>query len=371
MRNKILLFALIVLFAACKKSNDFTVSGTIVEAEGEMLYFEKNGLLADTLLDSVKLNDKGKFRFKVRNAVYPDLYRLRLNKQNILLGADSAENIQINALAGQLLDAQISGSLASVQIQELRKSLRNLRSKFDMMSTEQGETEVEQFNSALETHKNDVKALVLNNPLSIASYYALFQQIDGNFVFTPYSKEDRPYFQSVATAFTGEYPEYERTKNIYNIVISALHDARQSQAELDWLDLAVADSRGYIEIELKDKNGYPKKLSDLEGQPVLLDFTSYALESSIEHTFALREAYDKHSAAGLKIFQVSLDQNFDFWASQSSAMPWTCVIDPNGNAARVYNIQQIPTLFLISKDGNIAGRYSDVQSAIDNLSRIL
>ncbi len=374
MKNKFLLFALIVLFASCNRSGNFTVSGNITDAAGDTLYFLKNGLTGDSLIDSVALNENGKFKFKVKRSVYPDLYRLKIGDRSLVLGVDSTEDISLQASAKNLLEAKINGSKVSEQIQHFRKSLMALQNQFDKAVANRGEEQsvlVEEFRNSLENHKNEVKALVLSNPLSIASYYALFQQISGEFIFSPYEKGDRPYYQAVATAFTNQMPEYERSKNIYAIVVAALSDSRRASREIDWESVMEADERGFLDIELKNRNGYPKKLSDLEGKTILLDFSAYALENSIDHTFALRELYDKYSDRGLEIYQVSLDQSYNFWAHQSSNIPWTCVHDPDGSSALQYNVTEIPTVFLISKEGTIAGRYQNTRQLEAGLQRIL
>jgi glutathione peroxidase-family protein len=112
-------------------------------------------------------------------------------------------------------------------------------------------------------------------------------------------------------------------------------------------------------------------LSSLVGKPILLDFSAYATENSIEHTFELREIYNKYSNQGLQIYQVSIDQNKLYWQQNVSNIPWTAVIDETGKALQFYNIREIPTLFLINKEGEIVGRYEDVHALKKDLSKVL
>ena len=77
--KKILFFLFILVsLVSCKQNNRFSVSGTIKDAKGKMLYIEHTGLLKTDILDSVKLNSYGKFKFKSSRPAYPDFYRLRL-----------------------------------------------------------------------------------------------------------------------------------------------------------------------------------------------------------------------------------------------------------------------------------------------------
>lgn len=374
MIKKILFFAAIVLLSACGNSGKFSVSGNIADADGETLYFEKNGLLKDSLIDSVQLKNEGRFAFKTQLPKYPDLYRLRLKNQNLILGVDSAAKIEIEASAKDLLAAKISGSQISEKIQQLRKSVIELQKQFDAVSAEKDAEKsnvlLDTFKQNLENHRKSTQAMILQNPGSMASYFALYQQISGNFIFSPYVKEERPYYQAVATTFHTFMPEYERSKNLYTLVLSAIKEDRMAR-QLDWDKLSKVEELGYIELELKNQNGYPQKLSSFKGKPVLLDFSAYGLEGSIDYTFALREIHKKYAPQGLEIYQVSLDQNRMVWERAVSNIPWTCVIDPNGSAARQYNVQEVPTIFLISKEGNIVGRYPNVKSAEADLAKIL
>ncbi len=375
MTKKILFFAVVILLAACNKSGKFSVSGTLSNADGEILYFEKNGLLKDSLIDSVRLNAGGTFKFKTQSPKYPELYRLRLKEQRLILGVDSIENIVVEGSGKSLIDAQIANSSQSEQIQTLRKKVVALQQDFDKISKEQDPgkkaTLRDSFQTHLDFHRREVLDMILNNPLSMAAYFSLYQQISGNYIFSPYVKEDLNYYRAVATSFQNKMPEYERTKNLYNLVISAIQQERQAKQQIDWSQFETNEASGFIDIELKDRNGYPQKLSAMIGKPIVLDFSAYAVETSVEHTFELREIHDKYASQGLQIYQVSLDQNKLGWQQYVSNVPWTAVIDETGRIAQQYNVQQIPTLFLIDKEGSIIGRYADVKTLKAELSKVL
>jgi len=375
MKRNILIFAILLLFVSCNNSGKFSISGNITDADGEMLYFERNGLLKDSLIDSVKLSATGNFKFKTQSPNYPELYRLRLKDQRLIFGVDSIENIQVEASGKQLIDAKIVNSQQSEQIQNLRKKVLVLQQDFDKISKEQDTQKRtvmrDSFLTRLDFHRREVLDMILNNPLSMASYLSLYQQISGNFIFSPYVKEDLNYYRAVATSFHNKMPEYERTKNIYNLVLDAIKEERQARQQIDWTKFEVNEISGFVDIELKDKNGYPQKLSLTKGKPILLDFFAYAAETSVDHTFELRDLYDKYAPQGLQIFQVSVDQNKILWQQYVSNVPWTAVIDETGRTARLYNLQQIPTLFLINKEGTIIGRYNDTNAMKADLSKVL
>lgn len=76
----------------------------------------------------------------------------------------------------------------------------------------------------------------------------------------------------------------------------------------------------------------------------------------------LRELYNKYHAAGFEIYQVSVDPDEHFWKTSTAALPWISVRDENGiQGASVakYNVQSIPTFFLIDRSNTLRSR--DVQ----------
>ena len=76
----------------------------------------------------------------------------------------------------------------------------------------------------------------------------------------------------------------------------------------------------------------------------------------------LRELYNKYHAQGLEIYQVSFDPDEHFWKESVAALPWVSVRDAAGLGSQTavqYNVQRIPTFFLIDKNNVLQKR--DVQ----------
>ena len=155
-------------------------------------------------------------------------------------------------------------------------------------------------------------------------------------------------------------PQYDRSKNIYNFVLDALREKQNAQKQAALSELMNSEqAAGYIDIVLPDRYGNEVRLSDYEGQVVLIDFSAYEAQESIDYTFALRDLYNKYHARGLEIFQISLDRNKLLWESSTENIPWVCVRDDDGPATRyanLYNVTQLPTTFLMDKEGNVIAR---------------
>lgn len=128
------------------------------------------------------------------------------------------------------------------------------------------------------------------------------------------------------------------------------------------IDASRVSDAGVIEIALPDNKGVTRKLTELKGKVVMLDFHVFATKSSTARIMQLRELYNKYHAQGFEIYQVSLDPDEHFWKEKVAALPWVCVHDENASAsesATLYNVQNIPTFFLIDKNNVLQKR--DVQ----------
>lgn len=377
--KKLLFLAIVALLWSCNSNDKFKVEGTIADAAGKTLYFEHIGLMKTHTIDSTKLNDKGSFKFKSPRPEYPDFYRLRIGTQTIDFAVDSCELIHISAKIDSFSTGyDITGSQNSKDIQTLRKSIWNIQRKVNginsEMTSEQRNTLVTEITNDIEQHKTLARKLILRNPRSTAAYFAIYQKINNSYIFSPYAKEDKPFCAAVATSYNAFMPEYERTKNLYNLVMDAIKTERSQVANQQWKNIIENASTGYIDIVLNDRNDQVRKLSELEGKLVLIDFSAYEMKNSVQYTFELRELYNKYHSRGFEIYQVSLDRSILLWKESTANLPWVCVREGNTNhtsIASTYNVQQLPTMFLLSKKGVIMGRDYDFKTLEEVISKNL
>ena len=127
------------------------------------------------------------------------------------------------------------------------------------------------------------------------------------------------------------------------------------------------------DIVMNDPDGNERKLSDLRGTVVLLDFwASWCGPCRRENPSVVR-AYEKYKDQGFEVFSVSLDSDANRWrkAIEQDQLTWpNHVSDLQGwrnGAAREYGISSIPHTMLIDRDGAILAthlRGSGVESAL-------
>lgn len=218
-------------------------------------------------------------------------------------------------------------------------------------------------------YKNDVKLnYIFKEPMKAYAYFALFQTIhwgDANvLVFNPRTNEDDiKVYAAVATSWDTYYPHAERGENLHNIAIEGMKDVRiirNNQQKV--IDASKMATTGLIDIALPDNRGNIRKLSDLKGKVVLLDFHIFASKESTQRIMMLRELYNKYHERGFEIYQVSVDPNEHFWKTQTAALPWINVYAAEDEQQQIltnYNIQSIPTFFIIDKNNTLQKR--DVQ----------
>lgn len=132
----------------------------------------------------------------------------------------------------------------------------------------------------------------------------------------------------------------------------------------------------YFDFLMNNQKGEEKKLSELDGKVILLEFwASWCLPCRKENP-ELVKTYDRFKKSGFEIFAVSLDENKENWinAIKKDNLNWKHVSDLKGRnnlAALIYNVNGIPDNILIDKNGIIVSRNLRGEKLNKKLSKIL
>lgn len=380
MRKIIVYSAALLALASCGKSDKFSVSGKIEKAKGDTLYIEHVGMNEVNVLDSAILSSDGEFKFRQKAPEFaPEFYRLRLKDQVINLSVDSTEEIEVKADGGKFATSySVQGSDNCILMQKMNLSAIQTKVKIDSLIRLNRANKVSgaRFDSAVQVvlnkYKTEASKYIFENPKSGAAYFALFQKIHNYLIFNPYKKEDLRAFAAVATSFDVYHTNSPRAKHLKEFTLQAMKATRApKRLELREEQVSV---KGNFEIALPDKTGTTKTLSSQMGKVVLLSFTAYQTKYSPEVTLELRSLYSSSKTKGLEIYQVSLDPDENYWQVSAANLPWICVRDAEGQYsqyARTYNVTQLPTFFILNRQGEVVKRVENLKTLRAEVEKML
>jgi len=152
----------------------------------------------------------------------------------------------------------------------------------------------------------------------------------------------------VVMALYAKYPDHQLVKEKYAVETSP----------------ATSTSIGAIapDLAFPDPDGNIRKLSDLRGKVVLLDFwASWCRPCRGEnpHVVAM---YQKYHDKGFEVFSVSLDREKESWkrAIAADGLVWPNHVSDlkywSSEAARTYGVSSIPSTFLLDQNGRIIAK---------------
>lgn len=377
-----IMFIMAALLCGCQKDHSGVIDGVISNANGEKLILEHLSTGMPVIVDTLVLNEGGKFSFKpTLEEGGPDFFCLRIGNQSIPLAFDTlATPIHITA------DFKKFGSDYSVGSNELNQRLKeaaqegnNLRRAVleanAAFNNRQISNQVyyDSILSLVDVYKQTVLSkYIYTDPSDPVSYYVLFESVRGLSIFDPYDAQDNRAYGAITTGWMFNYPNSPRVAILEKVTTEGqiIRKRDKLQAErADSLSNVPVTVATNFEIVLGDKRDKQVALSSVagNGNVVILDFTAYYLQTSPAHNALLQKMWEKYESRGLKIYQVCLDPDENFWKVSANNVPWIAVRDKdvlwdqNGNiqysrAAATYNVQQIPMIFLLDREGSVAVR---------------
>ena len=377
--SNILIFTALLSAMGCKQSPQATIEGHIIEAADKMLYLDHIGVERTSVVDSAKLDKDGAFRFRVAQPECFDFYRLRIGREVAYLSVDSTETLTFTAaLPTMSIAYEVEGSEDNLILKQLVHKQGELQHA--VQQAVRGANTVNMAQARIDELVIDYKKAVrmeyiYPDPGKPYAYFALFQRLGGQLIFDPLTnRDDIRCFAAVATNLDLFYPEAERTKNLKSIALKGMRNTRPAQpVDYSALEGKITEA-SIIDIAQPDIDGVIRRLTDLKGKVVMLDFNVYGHPQSSARVLVMRELYDKYAAQGLEIYQVSLDSDEHFWKTAVENIPWVCVRSedaPYSKEANLYGVQELPTYFLINRAGEIVKRDVMVEDLEKELKRLL
>ncbi len=349
MRITISILALVIAgFFSCQQSSLPHITGTILNTTETKAFLAKRNMNSGLEAVADAPMAKGKFDFKFETPLDAGLYRLRIGSRGIDL-----------VLTGDETDVSVSGDYNALQ-------------KFDY--------NVE--GSALSTeYKATMKGLV-DRSITTASVAEKIKSADPLLAaslkmnLAPVDPSDYANIEALAERLNDKYPNSGIATDMTTLAAEA-----KAQHEKEMNKYPVKLGQPAPDIVLNDPNGNVKKLSDLKGNVVLLDFWASWCGPCRRANPHVVEVYNKYKKDGFTVYSVSLDgldtrsksrlksaeeiaqrmekekQKWVDAIAKDNLMWDTHVSDLKkweSGAASQYGVRSIPTTFLIDKDGNIA-----------------
>lgn len=367
--KKLLLALPILFFWTCSQKDIVKVEGKIDNAEGKVLYFDRLNTTGTEVLDSITIDEDGRFKFKIENTK-PEFYLLRLsNGKLITLLAEANESILVYSkgedMGGKYI---VEGSKGSKLVKELndklnetKDQLASIRKDLETKKNDPDYSSISQnllanYVATLQSQRDFSIDFIMKNATSLASYMALYQKLDDK-TFTLNENDDIKFVKIVASSMKALYPDHDYTK----VILNNLTDLEKRLSNLKMAQLIKENGSNFPDITLPNTKEKDVTLSSLKGKFIVLSFWASQDANSRKQNQTLKKVYKKYSKKGLEIYQISVDQDEKLWkkAIQEDQMNWINVCDAKTgslNAARLYNIQSVPSNYLLDQKGEIVGK---------------
>ena len=363
MRKFILLFAVSALAASCT-GDRAKISGRLAGHGGETVYLQTVSPYQSTVTDSVTLDEKGAFKFRIRiEDRQPTLLNILCGMNLIPLMVSPRQKIKVHAVGEISANYNVENSPESELICRLNSILTSGAVSLDSLtnlytdSTPEQRTEIAaQYAARYMDIKRRHLRFVVENASSLAALYGLYQRLPGDDNLFG-GQADMIYYRMVADSVSLTYPDSK--------YLAALQ-AQLSQADaVSQMQSMIQAGRqnpvSYPDLELPDMYGKKVRLSSLDGKIILLDFWSTQDMNCKVNNAELKQTYDKYKDSGFEVYQVSLDTHRADWVTsvQQQRLPWITLCDfkgKGGKASRLYNISRLPSNLLIDRKGNIVAK---------------
>lgn len=349
--------------AACNPTGQKgTISGELKGAEGKTLYLHRlvNNRMVPT--DSTVIGADGTFVLSPSQPLSMNFYRVVLSQKDaIYVIMDSTESLELKGDIADLVGtAKVSGSANSEALRELELELHPYTKAYQevvtklsnpAMSPEEKATHREALNNSRAKQSEIIKKWLDNNAGTLGALIAV-KQLD--------PRIDEAYYTKVFTALEpayGDLPIYKAIRQESEMLINPKGGMKQATNPESELGIG----KQAPEIALSDPKGKVRKLSDLKGKTVLVDFWASWCGPCRRENPNVVAAYQKYHKDGFEVFSVSLDKDKQSWieAITKDKLTWDNHVSDlkwwDSEAAKTYGVSGIPKAFLLDKDGKIIG----------------
>lgn len=366
---KIAIFAFgiisLIVLGCGSQSKSSSIFGNIEGGAGKTVYLERFVNNRGVRTDSTVIGSDGSFVLVPSQPLEMNFYRVILGDRDfVVIIADSTESIQIEGVAGDLnKKATISGSDNTAMLREFEASCQVIFDKQEEAMQKMREPSLSpemqaQFRQEAIEARKELSAMVkkwLESHSSTPAALAAVQMLDLRADLSTYKKVVKDLDKTFAHSL--HFKMLKQKVDASDNPPPMPADPAGGQSEVVGAKIAVGQAAP--EIALPDPNGKVKKLSDLKGKVVLIDFWASWCGPCRRENPNVVKAYNHYKKDGFDVMSVSLDKDANAWkqAIQQDGLTWTNHVSDlafwNSKAAADYGVHSIPFPVLIDKKGNV------------------
>lgn len=355
------------LFSCTTPADQAIISAVFTGLERSWLYISRPDGQKLATSDSVRTNSRGRCRIKLK-VKNPEVISLSTKdmKRSIVLLVEPGDNITLTA-DGSWANYHVHGSKGSGQVKLLHDRLGSTRGmvdslwavyeqslhgpKFDSIKAEIDSS----LRRITERHRQFTLGFIADNPYSLASILALYQEYDSLHPVVDYPNHAR-YYNMVDSCLYSVYPQ--------NPLVAAFHSRvveLKRRRDMVWQSgpkYRIGDFLPPLQFALTD--GRIVSIPGVWARFILIDFHGDWCKQCEVNATALKSIYQEFQPKGLVVIQVALSEDAEAHQKriERDSLTWMNPIIPNPDSSPLITalgVKTIPANYLIDRWGRVFG----------------